>query len=183
MENHGTSIQTLQMVRISNISKNIKIYLTYLGSLGQCCDTRIYKTIREKYGAQITGARCVSIASTLSPRCLPQGPVLVSGLRSGQLSGRILVTWLGVCGIVDRDLDAQRWSTSMRKRVHTHRYNIIYIYIILYIYYIQFVYYIHSIYFIYYVLFILHIVKNILYMYIYIIFIILHLIFIILYIL
>ena len=156
------------MVRISNISKNIKIYLTYLGSLGQCCDTRIYKTIREKYGAQITGARCVSIASTLSPRCLPQGPVLVSGLRSGQLSGRILVTWLCVCGIVDRDLDAQRWSTSMRKRVHTHRYNIIYIYIILYIYYIQFVYYIHSIYFIYYVLFILHIVKNILYMYIYI---------------
>ena len=133
MENHGTSIQTLQMVRISNISKNIKIYLTYLGSLGQCCDTRIYKTIREKYGAQITGARCVSIASTLSPRCLPQRPVLVSGLRSGQLSGRILVTWLGVCGIVDRDLDAQRWSTSMRKRVHTHRYNIIYIYIILYI--------------------------------------------------
>ena len=133
MENHGTSIQTLQMVRISNISKNIKIYLTYLGSLGQCCDTRIYKTIREKYGAQITGARCVSIASTLSPRCLPQGPVLVSGLRSGQLSGRILVTWLCVCGIVDRDLDAQRWSTSMRKRVHTHRYNIIYIYHIIHI--------------------------------------------------
>ena len=168
MENHGTSIQTLQMVRISNISKNIKIYLTYLGSLGQCCDTRIYKTIREKYGAQITGARCVSIASTLSPRCLPQGPVLVSGLRSGQLSGRILVTWLGVCGIVDRDLDAQRWSTSMRKRVHTHRYNIIYIYISYYTYIIYNLYIIYILYILYIMYYLYYILLKIYYICIYI---------------
>ena len=156
------------MVRISNISKNIKIYLTYLGSLGQCCDTRIYKTIREKYGAQITGARCVSIASTLSPRCLPQGPVLVSGLRSGQLSGRILVTWLGVCGIADRDLDAQRWSTSMRKRVHTHRYNIIYIYISYYTYIIYNLYIIYILYILYIMYYLYYILLKIYYICIYI---------------